>query len=84
MADGNPESVRVTLVPPQADWASRAEAEASRLRGAIGDCLIRVEPIGSTSIPGLLAKPTLDLLPPVTNVTVPDTPPPSVPGLGLA
>jgi GrpB-like predicted nucleotidyltransferase (UPF0157 family) len=68
MADGNPESVPVTLVPPERDWPARAKAESERLRGAIGDCLVRIEHIGSTSIPNIRAKPTIDLMPLVKDI----------------
>ncbi|MBI3678710.1 MAG: GrpB family protein [Proteobacteria bacterium] len=70
MADGKPESIPVKLVPPEADWPARAEAEGHRLRGAIGECLVRVEHIGSTSIPNILAKPTIDLMPLVTDLAL--------------
>ena len=42
-------------------WPRRFEAEAARIRGAIGELVEAVEHIGSTSVPGLLAKPVLDI-----------------------
>jgi GrpB-like predicted nucleotidyltransferase (UPF0157 family) len=36
--------------------------EATCLRGALGDLAIAVEHYGSTSVPGLVAKPLLDIL----------------------
>ncbi|MBX3436741.1 MAG: GrpB family protein [Planctomycetaceae bacterium] len=53
----------VVLQPYQPDWPTRAEEEAARLHQAIGTPLIVVHHIGSTAIPGMLAKPILDLIP---------------------
>lgn len=43
-------------------WAELFAAEASRLRGALGDLAVAIEHYGSTSVPGLVAKPVLDIL----------------------
>ncbi|HEY7797735.1 MAG TPA: GrpB family protein [Hyphomonadaceae bacterium] len=53
----------VELVPHDPDWAVRAAAESARLAEAIGETLVRIEHVGSTSIPGIVAKPTIDLMP---------------------
>ena len=45
------------------EWSKRAEAEMARWRGAIGTDLVAIHHIGSTSVPGLAAKPVIDLLP---------------------
>jgi GrpB-like predicted nucleotidyltransferase (UPF0157 family) len=42
-------------------WAEAFRAEAERIRRAAGDALTAVEHIGSTAVPGLRAKPILDL-----------------------
>ncbi|MCD6021194.1 MAG: peptidase [Actinomycetia bacterium] len=42
-------------------WLSRFESEARRIREALGDRAVRVEHVGSTSVPGLAAKPTVDI-----------------------
>jgi GrpB-like predicted nucleotidyltransferase (UPF0157 family) len=52
----------ITLVPYDLAWPARFLEEAGRLRSAIGDVLLALEHIGSTAIPGLSAKPVLDLL----------------------
>jgi len=54
---------RVELVEHSADWGRRANLEASRIAGALGDAVLRVHHVGSTAIPGIRAKPILDLLP---------------------
>jgi GrpB-like predicted nucleotidyltransferase (UPF0157 family) len=43
-------------------WAQDFEREASRVRGALGDLVIRLEHVGSTSVPGLPAKPIIDMV----------------------
>jgi len=43
-------------------WAELFATEAVRLRAALGDLAVAVEHYGSTSVPGLVAKPLLDIL----------------------
>ena len=43
-------------------WATRFVAERRRIAAAIGDDALRVEHVGSTSVPGLDAKPIVDIL----------------------
>jgi len=43
-------------------WAVAFAAEARRIGGVLGDCPIAWEHIGSTAVPGLLAKPIVDML----------------------
>ena len=50
------------LAPPDPIWAVEAEAEIQRWTNVV-DGLIGVHHIGSTSVPGLPAKPVLDLMP---------------------
>jgi GrpB-like predicted nucleotidyltransferase (UPF0157 family) len=52
----------VVLVESQTSWAEQGAAETSCVRGALGDVALQVEHVGSTSIPGLLAKPILDIV----------------------
>ena len=51
----------IELVPPDPTWAARFEAEAARLREALGSAAVRIEHFGSTSIPGIAAKPYIDV-----------------------
>jgi GrpB-like predicted nucleotidyltransferase (UPF0157 family) len=62
----------VELVDPEPEWSEKARTESERLRGAIGDALITVHHIGSTSIPGIKAKPVIDLLPIVADLAALD------------
>jgi GrpB-like predicted nucleotidyltransferase (UPF0157 family) len=42
-------------------WPELFEREAERIRAALGDRVVRLEHVGSTSIPGLAAKPVIDI-----------------------
>jgi GrpB-like predicted nucleotidyltransferase (UPF0157 family) len=52
----------VRLVPYDALWPREFEAEADRLIRACDDLPLRLEHIGSTAVPGLFAKPIIDIL----------------------
>jgi GrpB-like predicted nucleotidyltransferase (UPF0157 family) len=45
------------------------DVEARRWRDLLGDLLVKVHHIGSTSVPGLVAKPVIDLVPEVRDIT---------------
>jgi GrpB-like predicted nucleotidyltransferase (UPF0157 family) len=49
-------------------WATAFEREAARIRGALGDQVRLLEHVGSTSVPGLPAKPIIDIV-----LAVPDS-----------
>jgi putative glutamine amidotransferase len=42
-------------------WPSHFETEAARIRAALGDLAVEIEHVGSTSVPGLAAKPVVDI-----------------------
>jgi GrpB-like predicted nucleotidyltransferase (UPF0157 family) len=42
-------------------WVALYEREASRVRAGLGQRVVRLEHIGSTSVPGLIAKPIIDI-----------------------
>ena len=52
---------RVFVVPYDNAWPQLFEVEAGRLRTALGENLRVIEHVGSTSVPGLMAKPIVDL-----------------------
>ena len=63
----------VRLADPDPAWAARAAAACDRLRVVGGEALVAVEHIGSTAVPGLIAKPILDLLAGVRDLdAIPD------------
>ena len=51
----------VRVVPYDPAWPAQADAEAACVRTAIGDDVIEIDHVGSTSVPDLLAKPVIDL-----------------------
>lgn len=53
---------RVRLVESDPKWPYFFEREARRIRDALGDRALLLEHVGSTSVPGLVAKPCVDLL----------------------
>lgn len=67
-----PPPIPVELVPHAPEWAAQAAAAGARLAGALGDVLVAVHHIGSTAIPGIAAKPILDLMPEVTDLAALD------------
>ena len=76
------DKLAVELVPHRAEWAEIARAESARLKGAIGDNLFTVHHIGSTSIPGIVAKPIVDLIPVVRDLAAFDAQEEAVRALG--
>jgi ribonuclease-3 len=60
----------VSVEPHDPRWAALAAEEIARLRGALGPDA-RVEHIGSTAVPGLVAKPIIDLLAGVPDLAAP-------------
>jgi GrpB-like predicted nucleotidyltransferase (UPF0157 family) len=59
----------VELVPYSAEWPATAERELGRLAHALNDLVVEGHHIGSTAVPGLSAKPVIDLLLVVRGVT---------------
>ena len=51
------------------DWFKHATEEIESLRPVFGPCLVQAHHVGSTSIPGIMAKPILDLVAEVTDLT---------------
>ncbi|QIH09398.1 MULTISPECIES: GrpB family protein [unclassified Pseudomonas] len=63
-----PVPIKVELRPHDPQWAEQACRVAGTLHAALGDNLLQVHHIGSTAIPGIVAKPVLDLLPEVRSL----------------
>jgi GrpB-like predicted nucleotidyltransferase (UPF0157 family) len=42
-------------------WPGRFEAEAKRIASALGPAALRIDHVGSTAVPGLAAKPVIDI-----------------------
>ena len=52
----------IELAEYDPEWPQLYEREAERIGGALGDKLLRIEHVGSTSVPGLAAKPLIDVV----------------------
>lgn len=63
-----PPSQPILVVEPDPGWPAAYERAAERIVAALGDTIVRIEHVGSTSVPGLPAKPILDI-----DVQVPDS-----------
>ena len=57
------------LVPYQSAWIDLFDREADRIRSALGGKALQIEHIGSTSIPGMAAKPIIDIIVAVEKLT---------------
>jgi GrpB-like predicted nucleotidyltransferase (UPF0157 family) len=55
-----PQSIVVADYDPA--WPERFRREEARIRSSLGEAALSVEHIGSTSVPGLAAKPIVDIL----------------------
>jgi GrpB-like predicted nucleotidyltransferase (UPF0157 family) len=64
---GGPEKRRIVIAAYRPEWVARFAFERDRIVAALGSAAVRVEHVGSTSVPGLGAKPIVDIL-----VAVPD------------
>lgn len=54
--------VKVTIADYDSGWPARFERRAAELRAILGERLRLIEHIGSTSVPGLAAKPIIDIV----------------------
>jgi len=52
----------IYLAPYDSTWPLEFEAEAARIERACGDLEITLEHVGSTAVPGLAAKPIIDIV----------------------
>ena len=55
-------SKEIQVVPYDPNWPHIFEKEALLIRHALGDNCITIHHVGSTSVPGLAAKPTIDTI----------------------
>jgi GrpB-like predicted nucleotidyltransferase (UPF0157 family) len=63
-----PYNATIELAEYDPTWPLLYEREARRIREALGDRVVRLEHVGSTSVPGLAAKPRIDIM-----LAIPDT-----------
>ena len=74
--------MRVLMEPHNPDWVGQFTLEAARILSALGNTAADVHHIGSTAIPGIYAKPVLDLLVVVRSVTALNAKQPQMEALG--
>jgi GrpB-like predicted nucleotidyltransferase (UPF0157 family) len=63
-----PHNAPIMLAEYDAGWPALFEQQADRIRSVLGPVALSVEHVGSTSVPGLAAKPIIDIL-----LAVPDS-----------
>ena len=64
-----PLTAPIRLIDYDPRWPALFTREEARIRGALGDRVVRLEHTGSTSVPGLAAKPIIDMTMTVADVT---------------
>ncbi|OYO05340.1 GrpB family protein [Enemella evansiae] len=67
---GGTEKRELFLVEHDPAWATGYAGHAARIRKAVGKVAVDIQHIGSTAVPGLAAKPIIDILVTVPDVTV--------------
>jgi GrpB-like predicted nucleotidyltransferase (UPF0157 family) len=65
---GGVEKRVIEVVPPDPIWPVKFTFEREKIMSSLGDRAIRIDHIGSTSVPGLAAKPIIDIDLSVHNV----------------
>src|SRR6478736_680564 len=73
IGEPQPLSARIQISDYDPQWPEVFAREADRIRTALGDRVLRIEHTGSTSVPGLAAKPIIDVLLVVANSGSEDT-----------
>ena len=52
----------IVILDYDPEWPVLFAEEAARIRAALGDIAVRIEHAGSTAVPGLAAKPIIDIV----------------------
>lgn len=68
--EGALDTGQVIIVDYNPQWPHMYEQEKSRIQDAIGEYLIDIQHVGSTAIPGLSAKPIIDIMPVIRNISL--------------
>ena len=66
----------------QPAWQQAYRAEAQKIRAILGENLVCIHHIGSTAVPGLAAKPVIDILPVVRSLAQADAAAPAFAAIG--
>lgn len=62
----------ITVIPYDPKWPALFQQEAKQIHAILGDLLSDIHHIGSTAIPGIYAKPVIDIIPVVKDITLVD------------
>ena len=73
---------KVEVVPYDSRWRQDFEAESQRISEVLVGNIVAVHHIGSTSIPGIYAKPVIDVMAEVEEITRVDEQSPALVSLG--
>ncbi len=65
---GGPEKRSIVIVPYRPAWPATFEEHRRRIEDALGSVAFRVDHIGSTAVPGLAAKPIIDIQVSVSDI----------------
>ena len=74
----------VRLLPHDPQWAEQADREATRILATVWPAIIEMHHVGSTSIPGIAAKPIIDLVGVSPNLDTLEAARPKIEELGYA
>lgn len=66
---GGREPVSITVVEYDQQWPQHFHKNAEQIRAVLGARALNIEHVGSTAVPGLAAKPIIDMLLTVDDVT---------------
>lgn len=77
-------NARIELAEYDPEWARLYKREAERIGRALGSRMLRIEHVGSTSVPGLAAKPLIDIVLVVPDSTDEDAYVPQLEAAGYA
>jgi GrpB-like predicted nucleotidyltransferase (UPF0157 family) len=73
---------RILIVNYDPRWPGLFDRESRRIHSVLGNRALRIDHVGSTSVPGLVAKPTVDLLLVVADSADESAYAPSLDGVG--
>jgi GrpB-like predicted nucleotidyltransferase (UPF0157 family) len=67
VGERKPLNSTIYLAPYDSDWPRQFLLQANRIREALSERVLLLEHVGSTSVPGLSAKPVIDMVLAVSN-----------------
>jgi GrpB-like predicted nucleotidyltransferase (UPF0157 family) len=73
---------QIVVVDYDPNWPSLYEQEKDRIVATLGEAVVQIEHIGSTSVPGLAAKPIIDIAVGIANFEEAKAYVPMIEGLG--